>query len=159
MLTTKKTTFYALIAVTVIASFSMAIFFKPSQNSMDKKGILLQPHNNAMVKIGRRIYTQHCAACHGIKLEGQPNWRVRLADGKMPAPPHDETGHTWHHPDHYLFGMTKYGIEAIAEQEYPNNMPVYQGTLSDDEIIAALSYIKSTWPKEVQDTHDEINTR
>jgi hypothetical protein len=76
----------------------------------------------------------------------------------MPAPPHDESGHTWHHPDDYLFLMTKYGLEKIIGQEYPNNMPAYNNLLSDQEIVAALSYIKSTWSLKVRLQHDKINT-
>ena len=26
-----------------------------------------------------------CASCHGANLEGQPNWKERRADGKLPA--------------------------------------------------------------------------
>ena len=77
----------------------------------------------------------------------------------MPAPPHDETGHTWHHPDTYLFLMTKYGIEKMIGKTYPNNMPAYENELSDDEIIAVLSFIKSTWPNTVKRQHDQINAR
>ena len=83
-------------------------------------------------------------------LEGQANWRQRDAEGYLPAPPHDETGHTWHHPDSYLFLITKYGIEEMIGEKYPNNMPAYEDKLTDDEIIAALSYIKSTWPNKVK---------
>ena len=72
--------------------------------------------------------------------------------------PHDETGHTWHHPDSYLFLMTKYGIENIIET-YPNNMPAYGDKLTDEEILAVLSYIKSTWSDRTQRRHDEINVR
>ncbi|MDA9242481.1 cytochrome c [Amylibacter sp.] len=55
--------------------------------------------------------------------------------------------------------MTKYGIEKIIGKKYPNNMPAYENMLSDDEIIAVLSYIKSTWPTYIQLQHDQINTR
>ena len=96
---------------------------------------------------------------HGIKLEGQKDWMSRLPDGLMPAPPHDETGHTWHHSDKYLFMITKYGIEDIIGQKYPNNMPAYKDILSDKEIISVLSYIKSTWPNKVKKIHDQINDR
>jgi len=44
-------------------------------------------------------------------------------------------------------------------KKYPNNMPVYEGQLSDEQIIAALSYIKSTWSRRIQRQHDQINTR
>lgn len=67
--------------------------------------------------------------------------------------------HTWHHPDRYLFMVTKYGIEGLIEEKYPNNMPAYKDILSDEEIIAVLSYIKSTWPSEIKKIHDQINSR
>ena len=108
---------------------------------------------------GEENYQAHCASCHGVDLEGQPNWRTMKADGSLPAPPHDETGHTWHHPDTYLFLMTKYGIEKMIGKTYPNNMPAYEDELSDDEIIAVLSFIKSTWPNTVKRQHDQINAR
>ena len=77
----------------------------------------------------------------------------------MPAPPHDESGHTWHHSDQYLFLMTKYGIEEMIGKRYPNNMPAYKDVLTDNEIIAVLSYIKSTWPEHIKQQHDLLNSR
>jgi len=38
-------------------------------------------------------------------------------------------------------------------------MPAYEGKLTDEEIIAALSFIKSTWPKHIQQKHDAINAQ
>ena len=55
--------------------------------------------------------------------------------------------------------MTKYGIEEMIGKSYPNNMPAYEDKLTDDEIIAALSYIKSTWSGSIQRQHDQINAR
>ena len=76
---------------------------------------------------------------------------------KLPAPPHDETGHTWHHPDRLLFELTKFGPAALVGADYETNMPAYENQLSDDDIIASLSYIKSKWPEEVRVRHDRIN--
>ena len=73
------------------------------------------------------------------------------------APPHDKSGHTWHHPDEILFNLTKYGSKAMINDDYKVSMPVYDGILSDEEIIASLSYIKSTWPEEVAEIHNKIN--
>ncbi|MGA1161369.1 MAG: c-type cytochrome, partial [Burkholderiaceae bacterium] len=56
----------------------------------------LRPYDNAVVLRGEVVYANNCARCHGVNLEGEANWRVRLPNGKLPAPPHDETGHTWH---------------------------------------------------------------
>lgn len=121
--------------------------------------ISLYPKDDSIVSTGKEIYLQYCASCHGEQLQGQSNWRQRDTAGYLPAPPHDESGHTWHHPDTYLFLMTKYGIEKMIGKEYPNNMPAYEGKLTEKEIIAVLSYIKSTWPKELQTQHDLINSR
>ena len=120
--------------------------------------ISLKPNDKDLGGLGKLVYNNSCASCHGVNLEGQERWRQPDADGYMPAPPHDESGHTWHHPDEYLFLMTKYGLEEIIGQEYPNNMPAYNNLLSDQEIVAALSYIKSTWSIKVRLQHDKINT-
>ena len=105
-----------------------------------------EPSDLAQVALGREVYARSCAACHGDSLEGQPNWRRRGSTGRLPAPPHDETGHTWHHPDQVLFEMTKYGIARFAGEAYETDMPVFDGILSDSEVWAALAYIKSRWP-------------
>ena len=60
----------------------------------------------------------------------------------MPAPPHDDSGHTWHHPDEVLFGITKHGVvPPYAPPGYESDMPAFAGKLSDDEIRAVLAYI------------------
>jgi mono/diheme cytochrome c family protein len=108
---------------------------------------------------GQRIYGEYCAACHGAKLEGQPDWQVRGDDGYLPAPPHDPSGHTWHHPDQQLFDITKYGIEAMVGGGYRSRMSGYGDILTDAEIAATLAYIKSKWPDRVIEIHDQINER
>lgn len=95
---------------------------------------------------GRDLYLQYCASCHGENLEGQPNWQTRLANGRLPAPPHDASGHTWHHSDEVLFRIVKEGLDAIAPG-YESDMPAFGDVLSDTEIEAILAYIKSTWPE------------
>lgn len=121
--------------------------------------VSLKPDEKDIVSLGKNIYLENCASCHGKNLEGQANWRQRDAEGYLPAPPHNKDGHTWHHPDEYLFSMTKYGIERMIGEKYQNKMPAYETILSDEEIIAALSYIKSTWPPQIQRQHDRMNKR
>lgn len=96
---------------------------------------------------GRQIYADQCAACHGAALEGQPDWRTPLPSGRLPAPPHDETGHTWHHPDEDLFRIVKEGTAAIVGGGYESGMPGFADVLSDVETRAVLDFIKSTWPE------------
>jgi mono/diheme cytochrome c family protein len=118
----------------------------------------LRPGDAGVFALGERVYQTHCAACHGARLEGQPNWRERGPDGRLPAPPHDASGHTWHHPDDMLFRLTKYGLAKVANLKgYASAMPAYEDVLSDEEIIAVLSWIKAQWPAEVRERHDQIN--
>ena len=101
----------------------------------------------ALVAWGKVLYANHCAACHGVKLEGQANWRRPGPDGRLPAPPHDESGHTWHHSDRELIRVTQRGLIAGADRppDYQGNMPAFGEALSREEIVAVLSFIKSTW--------------
>lgn len=119
----------------------------------------LQPDDFTITQNGRTIYQAQCAVCHGAELQGQTeDWQKPDASGRLPAPPHDKTGHTWHHSDDLLFEITKYGPAAAAElPEYQSNMPAYEKILNDDEIIAVLSYIKSTWPKKEREWQDNLN--
>jgi mono/diheme cytochrome c family protein len=103
---------------------------------------------------GRRVYAQYCASCHGANLEGQPAWRVRRADGRLPAPPHDASGHTWHHPDEVLIEIVSNGLQAgrYAPPGYSSDMPGVANILTEEDVRASLAYIKSTWP-EAQRAH------
>jgi S-disulfanyl-L-cysteine oxidoreductase SoxD len=119
------------------------------------------PENPSQVARGQVIYAQHCAACHGVRLEGQPNWRERLPGGRMPAPPHDASGHTWHHSDEALFGMTKHGLVPgrYAPPGHESDMPAFTGILSDDDIWDVLAYIKSYWPEEIRAAQRKLTTQ
>ena len=143
----------------VILLIGVVIYSLSLPVNKSEASIALMHKDAAIVDLGRVVYAENCASCHGIALEGQANWRQRDADGYLPAPPHDETGHTWHHPDSYLFLMTKYGIEEMIGRTYPNNMPAYEDKLTDNEIIASLSYIKSTWSDRIQLQHNQINAQ
>lgn len=101
---------------------------------------------------GESIYVEHCAACHGERLEGQANWRQRRPDGRLPAPPHDRTGHTWHHSDDQLFNLTKFGLAPpLAPAGYESDMQPFKDALTDAEIRAVLAFIKSTWPPQIRE--------
>lgn len=102
------------------------------------------------IALGRAVYEKHCASCHGVQREGQADWQRRLPSGRMPAPPHDDTGHTWHHPERVLFDITKHGVvPPHAPPGYQSDMPAFRSVLSDGEIRAVLAYIKSRWSAKV----------
>ena len=115
------------------------------------------PDDADQVARGLQVYAAQCAACHGANLEGQPNWQAKGPDGKLPAPPHDATGHTWHHTDDQLFLVTKQGTQAIAGPDYKTDMRGFGDVLSDEDIWAALAYIKSAWPANIRARHTRLN--
>lgn len=140
-----------------VAGALLALSFSASALAQEKTS--LRPNDPLYRAMGEKVYAEHCASCHGENLEGQANWRRRKADGRLPAPPHDETGHTWHHADGLLFEMTKFGPAKIVGGGYESDMPGYADILSDAQIVAVLSYIKSRWPAEVQARHSRMNQK
>lgn len=146
-----------LIAVAVIGAVVLFVVITSLAPKPASTG-LLTPDDVQVTALGRQVYATHCAACHGAKLEGQPNWRQPDAQGRLPAPPHDASGHTWHHPDETLFRITKVGVAKAANlASYESSMPAYEGVLTDAEIVAALSWIKAQWPVGIRAKHDEMN--
>lgn len=88
------------------------------------------------VNTGGGIYAANCASCHGTPDTPPP----------LPAaPPHTVEGHTWHHADRDLFNW------VLDRPPLATQMPAFRGVLSEDDVIAVLAYIKSTWPKDVRD--------
>ena len=101
------------------------------------------------VEQGEAIYAQQCAACHGVSLEGEADWKLQNPDGSFRAPPHDASGHTWHHSDAQLLDAIRLGGARLpAEVGGTSAMPAYASILSEQEIVAVLDFIKSTWPEE-----------
>ncbi len=110
------------------------------------------------VSRGRLVYNGNCVSCHGDNLQGRPNWRERKPDGRLPAPPHDDTGHTWHHSDEQLFRITKLGVKPpLAPEGYESDMPAFGDTLTGEEIWAVLSFIKSTWSEKSRAYQERID--
>lgn len=93
-----------------------------------------------MIRVGESLYLQECAACHGRDLRGAPEWKSPNDDGSYPPPPHDHSGHTWHHSDATLIDLILNG--SGYEQ---TRMPEFAGRLSEDEVRAIIEYLKSEW--------------
>ena len=146
----------------ISALTAMAVFALLPHNlaSAESASVQFQYKDPAVVQQGKVVYKDHCASCHGANLEGEENWRQRKANGRLPAPPHDMTGHTWHHPEQALFDLTKFGLAKLLNNNtIETDMPAYEEVLSDQEILAVLSFIKSTWPTDIQRKHDQISAQ
>lgn len=141
----------ALAAAVLTGGLIAAIFYDRAQESAQAGAVSLAA--------GASLYAAHCASCHGANLEGQADWRQRGPDGLLPAPPHDASGHTWHHPDQQLFAITKYGTEALIGGDYKSSMRGFEDDLNDDQIWAVLRYVQSQWPEEIRRQQQDITAR
>jgi len=116
---------------------------------------------NRDIENGRALYATQCAACHGADLQGQPDWQTAGSDGVLPAPPHDRTGHTWHHDNQLLFDYVSLGGAGALERRgvmgFNSGMMGFGDVLSEAEIWDILAYIRSTWPQDVQDVQASRN--
>ena len=119
----------------------------------DQEPGLLEATGPEVIELGQRVYAGNCAGCHGANLEGEPgfDWRRKKADGTFPAPPHDETGHTWHHADTLLFAYTTNGGQVFLGDTGVSGMPPFADILTFQEIEAVLVYIKSSWPESIRE--------
>jgi mono/diheme cytochrome c family protein len=95
------------------------------------------------IAAGEKLYAENCASCHRADLSGDPNWMIPDENGVYPPPPHDATGHTWHHDDGLLLGIIRDGLEG-----FPSGMPTFTGILTDDGILSILEFLKSNWGDE-----------
>ena len=56
--------------------------------------------------------------------------------------------------------ITRDGVAAVAgDPNYRTAMPIYRGLMSDEDIVAVLSWIQSRWPEDVRAKHDQINAQ
>jgi mono/diheme cytochrome c family protein len=92
---------------------------------------------------GEALYLQYCASCHGADLSGDPDWKTPGPDGAYPPPPHDSSGHTWHHPDGLLLEIIRDGSPFL-----PSNMPAFGSVLTDGDVMAIIEYLKANWGTE-----------
>jgi mono/diheme cytochrome c family protein len=102
----------------------------------------------ALVTRGREVYLQNCAACHGAAAQGAPNWQRPNARGDLPAPPHDDSGHTWRHSDVELTGIISNGMRDVFNKTPELTMPPFKDRLRDADIAAVIAYFKSLWSPE-----------
>ena len=104
------------------------------------------------IALGETVYAANCANCHGANLEGEADWKIQNEDKTFRSPPHDATGHTWHHPDDQLIEAIALGGARFEGLNIGGTsaMPAFGEILTDEEITAVLTYIKSHWPDDIR---------
>lgn len=127
----------------------------PGQSA--RVGDALRRLDPEVVASGRAIYQANCASCHGTKGEGAPNWKVRNPDDTLPPPPHDSSGHTWHHSDGLLYRIVHDGGKIYESPGFKSAMPPWGDRLTHEEIVAVVTYLKSLWDAEKQAVQEQVS--
>ena len=106
----------------------------------------------AALESGRVLYTTSCQSCHG---DQQGVGRLELASS------HGPEGHTWHHADGQLLQMVLDGTDVLqASVGLPPSvleMPPFKDKLTQAEVLAILSYLKTWWTEQQRDSQAAIS--
>lgn len=145
----KPTMLLALVILTFVGAIIII-------DQLNRQSTPTAPTSVSIEERGKLLYDARCAVCHGANLQGQPNWQRARSDGSYPAPPHDATGHTWHHSDQYFVEVTLYGGAAVTGVP-TNAMPGFAGSLSEADVKAILAYIKTSWSDDIRTKQEALN--
>lgn len=88
-----------------------------------------------------------CAECHGERGQGYA--------GHPGAPPLDDSGHAWHHPDQQIDDWIVNGKLGLAG----SGMPPLGDRLSDEGVEAVIEYLHSFWTAEQLEIQQDLTTR
>ena len=87
--------------------------------------------------LGKRVFTTNCIACHQTTGLGLPGIYPPLAGSEWAQGPEDRIIRI------VLDGAT--GPITVEEKQFNNTMPAFGPMLKDDQIAAALTYVRSEW--------------
>ncbi len=100
-------------------------------------GNAIDPTNQALVTRGKEVYTTYCLSCHGAELRGDGP----AGTGMQPPPADFFAPHAQVHSDSDLVYWVKNGKQGTG-------MPAFGDKLSNDDVRAVLTYIKSVQQQE-----------
>jgi mono/diheme cytochrome c family protein len=140
----------SIIGFTIIMMLALIVFVVRTGSRTTSNVTSADPANAQLVAVGQQLYATRCAGCHGGNLQGELGWPQRRANGAMPATPLDATGPTWQRDDRWIFTTIKHGGQATAPSGTTSAMPAMGGGLTDAEIWAIISFIKQSWPEDIQ---------
>ncbi len=102
-------------------------------------------YSTADIQVGQKIFTNHCAVCHGDVAQGlTKNVKQTLANETYSAPPLNGSAHAWHHPMKILLRTIQNGGISLG-----GTMPGFKNKLSQSEQLAAIAYFQSLWSDKI----------
>ncbi len=119
---------------------AMAVYLKslPAQEAQrPAKAMAAHGNTDAVLELGAKIYEQHCVECHAANGKGQPPAYPPLAGNTSLT-----TGPAVNPIRMILSGGFPPSTDGNPR---PYGMPPYSMTLSDEEIAAVLSYVRTAW--------------
>lgn len=117
---------------------AMAVYLQalPSHGSAMQQPVPLQ-RSGALMQRGEKIYSLHCASCHGESGEGKTGMYPPLAANRAVnlASPSN------------LMQMLRFGGYAPTTEGNPRpyGMPPFGHVLADEDIAAVLTYVRGSW--------------
>jgi mono/diheme cytochrome c family protein len=119
---------------------AMAVYLKGiAQNSPPAVSTSAVPtaEGSLLLSLGQTVYDAHCASCHGGQGEGKPPHYPPLA-GNQSIQMESAVN---------AIRMVLNGgyPPGTAGNPMPYGMPPFAGTLSDNEVAAAVTYIRTSW--------------
>lgn len=94
----------------------------------------------AQQQLGRQLYQQHCADCHGERGQG-----ARLADGRPAYPPLAGNPTVLQPEIHTLVRVLQHGSFAPQTRGNPRPFSMPPQVLDDDSLAAVLTHIRTQW--------------
>ncbi|HEY0384340.1 MAG TPA: cytochrome c [Candidatus Elarobacter sp.] len=114
-------------AFVACAAFVLAATAIPAANAAPRRA----------AAAGDKVFMANCAGCHGANGQGAPEIFPPLAANPFVSGDAKRVIHT-----------VKYGLNGkivVKGMKYDGQMPAWQGTLSDPEIAAVISYVRRSW--------------
>jgi mono/diheme cytochrome c family protein len=93
--------------------------------------------SSLLLTLGKTVYDAHCASCHGAQGRGEPPDYPPLAQNQS-----IEMASAVNAIRMVLNGGYPPGTDGNPR---PYGMPPFAQTLSDDEVAAVVSYIRTSW--------------
>ena len=137
-----------------IAMFIILVLAACGSQEPDSSIIPGRWYTQAQIDVGRSLYQQHCAVCHGADGSATADWRSPGADGHYPPPPLNGSAHSWHHPLAQLESTIQYGGTRFG-----GAMPAFAPALDRRQRLSIVAYIQAWWAEDIYVKWAQIDAR